>query len=321
MVKITPQERKLRGINSSLKDMTFNNDVKKIRIYLKSLLVKCIEALAENDFQKYNLAESVLNETIVRIGSSVDNFEEFYSNLKSEVAVESLQSLLGVDSISVLSSNNPVEAIIITSEKAKEIRKTWDYVHYSVSKQQLYNYWDIESNYRSFENEDYTVLYNKFFIIIILKEDVSGAYLDTNFTYKLGLDSELDVLEGFVTKNPDLTTPLTITERIVLAENEIDYTADNDFNYISDSLEKGQIYYYNETEAFLVLINDSFYKIFNKKAGKSINFYLQHYQINLKKNVRFLAKFSDYCLGQEGILKEDLIQNEEENVPVNKDGS
>lgn len=321
MVKITPQERKLRGINSSLRDMTFNNDVKKIRIYLKSLLVKCIEALAENDFQKYNLAESVLNETIVRIGSSVDNFEEFYSNLKSEVAVESLQSLLGVDSISVLSSNNPVEAIIITSEKAKEIRKTWDYVHYSVSKQQLYNYWDIESNYRSFENEAYTVLYNKFFIIIILKEDVSGAYLDTNFTYKLGLDSELDVLEGFVTKNPDLTTPLTITERIVLAENEIDYTADNDFNYISDSLEKGQIYYYNETEAFLVLINDSFYKIFNKKAGKSINFYLQHYQINLKKNVRFLAKFSDYCLGQEGILKEDLIQNEEENVPVNKDGS
>ena len=319
MVKNNPQEQKLKTINSSLNRMAYNNDTDKIRIYLKSLLSKCIEALSENDYNKYNLAESVLNEAIVRVGSSIENFEEFYSNLKTEVAIESLEHLLGVDSIPVLASNNPVEAVLITSKKAEEIKKIWDYIHYSVAKKEIYNYIDKEGNYRTFENEAYTVLYNRFFIVIILKEDVSGVNLDTNFNYKLGLDSELDVLEGFVTKNPDLTRPLTITERIILAENEIDYTADNDVDFIADSIEKGLVYYYNESEDFLVLITKDFYKIYNKKAGKTINFYLQHYQINIPKNVRFLAKFSDYCLGSEGLLKEDLLQ-QEEKVSTNEDG-
>lgn len=315
MVKNNPQEQKLKTINSSLNRMAYNNDTDKIRIYLKSLLSKCIEALAENDYNKYNLAESVLNEAIVRVGSSIENFEEFYSNLKNEVAIDFLKQLLEVDSIPILASNNPVEAVLITSKKAEEIKEVWDYIHYSVTKKEIYEYWENEENYKSYENEAYTILINMFFIIIINKADISGSYLDTNFNFKLGLGSELDVLEGFVTKNPDLITPLTITERLVLAEQEVDFTANYDVNFISDSIEKGSVFYYNENEAFLVLITTDFYKIFNKKTGKSINFYLQHYEINLEKNVRFLANFSDYCLGSSGILKEDLLQPEEK-VPT-----
>lgn len=307
MVKNNPQEQKLKKVNSTLWNMAYNKDTDKIRIYLKSLLTKCLEALAENDYNKYNLAESVLNEAIVRVGSSIDNFEEFYSNLKHEVAIEFLKKMLDVDSIPIL-NNNPVEAVLITSKKAEEIKNIWDYIHYSVTKKEIYNYWKREENYKTYENEAYTVLLNLFFIVIIDKSKANGTYLDTHFNFKLGLESEIDVLEGFVTKNPELITPLTIAERLVLAEQEVDFTADNNYNFINWSLEEDTILYYNENKDFLVLINDSAYFILNKRTGKSINFYLQHGQKDIFKTVEFLAKFSDYCLGTEGILKEKEIE-------------
>jgi hypothetical protein len=307
MVKYNLNEQNLKNINSELLLFSYHNDTDKIRKYFKSLLTNCLEALAENDYSKYSIATAVLNEGIIRVGSNIDNFEDFYSNLKNEVAIDFLKKVLQVDDIPVL-TNNPVEAILITPEKAEEIKKIWDYLHYSVTKEQLYNYHKREENYTVVENEAYTVLINAFVIIIINKSDTSGTYLDTNYNFKLGLDSEVDVLKGFVTNEPDLITPLTVSERIFLAEQEVDYSK-FDYKYMYNSLDDDTIYYYNESDDFLVLINEDFYEIINKKTGKSINFFLYHFQDRLSKTIRFLATFSDYCLGSEGRLKEDLLQN------------
>lgn len=310
MANLKPNEIRLNRIDSKLKDSSYNYDVQKVKNYLKALLTKCLEALAENDFQKYNLAESVLNENIVRIGSSIENFEEFYSNLKNEVAIDFLKQLLEVEDISVLAANNPVEAIIITSEKAELIKESWDFIQYSANKQTLYDYIDSMDYYKIFENEAYVVIFEAASVLIMKKETLQGTYLDNNRTFKFGL--ELDVLEGFVTNRPEIVTALTISERLLLAENEPDFSDNYDFNYLEDSLEDKGLTYYNENEAFIVLMNDSLYKIFNKTTGKAFILYLQHYQKNINKTITFLADFSDYCLGLKGRLKEDLLQQKEE---------
>lgn len=309
MANLKPTEKRLNNIHYKLKDSHYKYDVQKVKQYLKALLLKCLEALAKNDFQKYNLAESVLNENIVRIGSSIENFEEFYSNLKNEVAIDFLKTLLGVENISVLGPNNPIEAIIITPKKAELIKESWEFIHYSAAKKTLYNYYSSADYFKVYENEVYTVLVNPVIIVIIDKNKINGTYLDTNYSFKYGL--EFDVLEGFVTNRPELITPLTITERILLAENEADYSSEMAFNYISDSLENDTVIYYNENKAFIVVINDSLYKIINKTTGKSFILYLYHYQKDLKKTINFLADFSDYCLGIEGTLKDFKIVEEE----------
>lgn len=311
MVKNTAHENQLNRINGTLTKFKVNNDTDKIRIYLGTLLTKCLEALAENDYNKYSIAESVLNENLVRIGTNIDNFEEFYFNLKYDVTINFLKKLLDVEDVPILANPNPVEAVIITSEKAKAIKETWEFIHYSTTKKDIYEYWKREENYKAFENEAYTVLIGFYFVIIIDKANANGSYLETNYNFKIGLESELDVLEGFVTNNPDLITALTITERVILAENELDTSGNLEANYLFDSLEEDSIIYYNENESFLVLINDSFYKILNKTTGKSINFYIYHYQKDLNKTIKFLATFSDYCLGSSGTLKDFKIIEDE----------
>lgn len=308
MVNLKPNEIRLNNIDSKLKT-SYKYDSIKVKKYLKALLTKCLEALAEEDYTKYNLAEAVLNENIVRIGSSLENFEEFYSNLKNEVAIDFIKQLLGTDNISVLAANNPVEAIIITPEKAKLIKETWEFIHYSVAKQEIYNYLDSMDYYKIFENEAYTVIFNVASTIIIDKKNLTGNYLDSNYRFKFG--AELDVLEGFVTNRPELITALTISERILLAENEPDFSNDLDFKYIEESVEEG-LAYYNENESFIVVMNDSLYKIFNKSTGKAFILYYIVGQEDVNKNIRFLADFSDYCLGVKGTLNKDVRQQEEE---------
>ena len=196
-----------------------------------------------------------------------------------------LKKVLKVDDVPIL-TNNPVEAILITSEKAEEIKKIWDYIHYSVTKKELYEYHNMEGNYTVIENEAYTVLINAYVIVIINKSDTSGTYLDTNYNFKLGLNSKIDVLKGFVTDEPDLIKPLTMAERIFLAEQQVDYT---EFNYkdINESLEEGSISYYNENDDFLVLINESFYNIVNKKTGKLLVSFQNIFRTILLKLLRF----------------------------------
>lgn len=333
MANLKPNEKRLNNITSELKT-SYKYDLIKVKKYLKALLLKCLEALAEEDYDKYNLAEAVLNENIVRIGSNIENFEEFYSNLKNEVAIDFLKQLLGTDNISVLAANNPVEAVIITPEKAELIKESWEFIQYSAAKKNLYNYYNSEDYFKVYENEVYTVLVNPVIIVIIDKNKINGTYLDNNYSFKYGL--EFDVLEAFVTNRPELITPLTITERMVLAENEADYSSEMAFNYISDSLENDSVIYYNENKAFIVIINDSLYKIINKTTGKSFILYLYHYQKDLKKTIKFLADFSDYCLKNEGTLKDFKIieeevvivdpteknveNNVEENVPTEEEG-
>lgn len=308
MVNLKPNEIRLNNIDSKLKT-SYRYDSIKVKKYLKALLTKCLEALAEEDYTKYNLAESVLNENIVRIGSNLENFEEFYSNLKNEVAIDFLKQLLGTDNISVLAANNPVEAIIITPEKAKLIKETFEFIQYSVAKQEIYNYLDSMDYYKIFENEAYTVIFNVASTIIIDKKNLTGNYLDSNYRFKFG--AELDVLEGFVTNRPELITALTISERILLAENEPDFSNDLDFKYIEESVEEG-LAYYNENDYFIVVMNDSLYKIFNKSTGKAFILYYIVGQEDVNKSIRFLADFSDYCLGVKGTLNKDVKQQEEE---------
>ena len=183
MANLKPNERRLKNIDSKLRTSYYKYDVKKVKLYFKALLFKCLEALAEQDFQKYNLAESVLNENIVRIGSSIENFEEFYSNLKNEVAIDFLKQLLEVDSISVLASNNPIEAIIITPEKAELILKSWEYIQYVGVKKELYNYMDSEKYYKLFENEGYTVLVNGYECIISSKTGIEAKTIRVNHIF------------------------------------------------------------------------------------------------------------------------------------------
>ena len=296
MANLKPNERRLNRIDSKLKT-SYRYDSVKVKKYLKALLLKCLEALAEKDYSKYNLAEAVLNENIVRIGSSIENFEEFYSNLKNEVAIDFLKQLLEEENISVLASNNPVEAIIITPEKAEAIKETWEYIHYSATKKEIYNYLDSMEYYKIFENEVYTVIFNVAYTLIIDKRNLTGSYLDSNYRFKYG--AELDVLEGFVTNRPELITALTVTERIVLAENEPDFSNDLNFKYIEESVEEG-LAYYNENDFFIVVMNDSLYKIFNKATGKAFILYYVALQEDINKSIRFLADFSDYCLGVKG---------------------
>lgn len=308
MANLKPNEVRLNNIDSKLKT-SYRYDSIKVKKYLKALLTKCLEALAEEDYTKYNLAESVLNENIVRIGSSLENFEEFYSNLKNEVAIDFIKQLLGTDNISVLAANNPVEAIIITPEKAKLIKETFEFIQYSVAKQEIYNYLDSMDYYKIFENEAYTVIFNVAYTMIIDKKNLTGNYLDSNYRFKFG--AELDVLEGFVTNRPELITALTISERILLAENEPDFSNDLDFKYIEESVEEG-LAYYNENDYFIVVMNDSLYKIFNKSTGKAFILYYIVGQEDVNKSIRFLADFSDYCLGVKGTLNKDVRQQEEE---------
>lgn len=334
MVNLKPNEVRLNNIDSKLRT-SYRYDSIKVKKYLKALLTKCLEALAEEDYNKYNLAESVLNENIVRIGSSLENFEEFYSNLKNEVAIDFLKQLLGTDNISVLAANNPVEAIIITPEKAKLIKETFEFIQYSAAKKEIYNYLDSMDYYKIFENEAYTVIFNVASTIIIDKKNLTGSYLDSNYRFKFG--AELDVLEGFVTNRPELITALTISERILLAENEPDFSNDLDFKYIEESVDEEGLADYNENESFIVVMNDSLYKIFNKATGKAFILYYIVGQEDVNKSIRFLADFSDYCLGVKGTLNKDVRQQEEEvlidpteepvenhveeNVPTNEKGA
>ena len=311
MANLKPNERRLINIDSKLKT-SYRYDSVKVKKYLKALLLKCLEALAEKDYSKYNLAEAVLNENIVRIGSSIENFEEFYSNLKNEVTIDFLKQLLEEENISVLASNNPVEAIIITPEKAEAIKETWEYIQYSATKKEIYNYLDSMAYYKIFENEVYTVIFNVAYTLIIDKRNLTGSYLDSNYRFKYG--AELDVLEGFVTNRPDLITALTVTERIVLAENEPDFSNDLNFKYIEESVEEG-LAYYNENDFFIVVMNDSLYKVFNKATGKAFILYYVALQEDINKSIRFLADFSDYCLGVKGTLNKEILQHEEE-VPI-----
>ena len=77
MANLKPNERRLNRIDSKLKT-SYRYDSVKVKKYLKALLLKCLEALAEKDYSKYNLAEAVLNENIVIIGSTIENFEQFF---------------------------------------------------------------------------------------------------------------------------------------------------------------------------------------------------------------------------------------------------
>lgn len=336
MANLKPNEIRLNKINHELKvkGSYYKYDVQKVKAYLKTLLLKCLEALAEEDYTKYNLAESVLNENIVRIGTNIENFEEFYSALKNEVAIDFLKTLLGVENISVLAANNPVEAVIITPEKAKLIKESWEFIQYSATKKEVYNYINSMDYYKIFENEAYTVIFDVASVLIIHKEGCSGSYLDNNSSFKYGL--ELDVLEAFVTNRPELITALTITERLVLAENEPDFSNDLDFKYIEESVEEEGLAYYNENEAFIVVMNSYLYKIYSKATGKAFILYYVHGQDNINKTINFLADFSDYCLGVKGTINKDLLQLEEEvlidpteenvendveeNVPINEEG-
>ena len=310
MANLKPNEKRLYKIDSNLKDSSYNYDVQKVKVYLTALLTKCLEALAEKDYNKYNLAEAVLNENIVRIGSSIENFEEFYSALKNEVAISFLKQLLGTDNISVLAANNPIEAVIITPEQAELIKESWEFIQYSATKKQIYNYTKSLDYYKIFENEAYTVIFDVASVLIILKEGLSGSYLDTNSSFKFGL--ELDVLEAFVTNRPEVITALTITERLVLAENEPDFSNDLDFKYIEESVEEEGLAYYNENEAFIVVMNSYLYKIYSKATGKAFILYYVHGQDNINKTISFLADFSDYCLGVKGTINKEILQQEEE---------
>ena len=309
MANLKPNEKRLKNIVSKLKT-SYKYDSIKVKKYLKALLLKCLEALAEKDYSKYNLAEAVLNENIVRIGSSIKNFEEFYSALKNEVAISFLKQLLGTDNISVLAANNPIEAVIITPEQAELIKESWEFIQYSATKKQIYNYTKSLDYYKIFENEAYTVIFDVASVLIIHKEGLSGSYLDTNSSFKYGL--ELDVLEAFVTGRPEIVTALTLTERLVLAENEPDFSNDLDFKYIEESVEEEGLAYYNENDSFIVVMNNSLYKIYNKATGKAFILYYIHYQDNINKTISFLADFSDYCLGVKGTINKEILQQEEE---------
>ena len=336
MANLKPNEVRLKKIDSELKTSYYKYDVQKVKKYLKALLTKCLEALAEQDFQKYNLAESVLYENIVRIGSSIENFEEFYSTLKNEVAIDFLKQLLGVENISVLGPNNPIEAIIITPEKAKLIVESWEYIQYLGVKKELYNYMDSEQYYKLFENEGYTILVNGYECIISSKTGIEATDLDSaNFKFNY----ELDVLEAFVTNRPELITPLTITERIVIAERTEKYEEklegplmEGDLNF----LDYEDILYKAENDSFLVIVHEDYYIIHNKATGRKFLLYLYRYRKATAKTIEFLKVFSSYCLGLAGSFKEyvptekepvidpteENVENHvEENVPTNEEGA
>lgn len=331
MANLKPNERRLKNIDSKLRTSYYKYDVQKVRAYFKALLFKCLEALAEEDYSKYNLAEAVLNENIVRIGSNIENFEEFYSNLKNEVAIDFLKQLLGTDNISVLAANNPVEAVILTPEKAKAILKSWEYIQYLGVKKELYNYMDSERYYRLFENEGYTVLVNGYECIISSKTGIEATDLDSaNFKFNY----ELDVLEGFVTNRPELLTPLTITERIIIAERTEKYEeklevplAEGDLNF----LDYEDILYKAENDSFLVIVHEDYYIIHSKATGRKFLLYIYRYRKATAKTIDFLKVFSSYCLGLAGSFKEyvptekEVVldpteENVEENLPTNEEG-
>lgn len=331
MANLKPTEKRLKNIDSKLRTSYYKYDVQKVRAYFKALLFKCLEALAEEDYSKYNLAEAVLNENIVRIGSNIENFEEFYSNLKNEVAIDFLKQLLGTDNISVLAANNPVEAVILTPEKAKAILKSWEYIQYLGVKKELYNYMDSERYYRLFENEGYTVLVNGYECIISSKTGIEATDLDSaNFKFNY----ELDVLEGFVTNRPELLTPLTITERIIIAERTEKYEeklevplAEGDLNF----LDYEDILYKAENDSFLVIVHEDYYIIHSKATGRKFLLYIYRYRKATAKTIDFLKVFSSYCLGLAGSFKEyvptekEVVldpteENVEENLPTNEEG-
>lgn len=334
MANLKPNEKRIRNIDSKLKT-SYKYDSIKVKNYLKALLIKCLEALAEQDFQKYNLAEAVLNENIVRIGSNIENFEEFYSNLKNEVAIEFLKQMLGTDNISVLAANNPVEAIIITPEKAKLIKESWEYIQYLGIKKELYNYISSEKYYRLFENEGYTVIVNNFECIISSKTGIEATDLDSaNFKFNY----ELDVLEAFVTNRPELLTPLTITERIIIAERTEKYEeklqvplTEGNLNF----LDYEDILYKAENDSFLVIVHEDYYIIHNKATGRKFLLYIYRFRKATAKTIEFLKVFSSYCLGLAGSFKEyvptekepvidpteeNVENNVEEDVPINEEG-
>ena len=60
-----------------------------------------------------------------------------------------------------------------------------------------------------------------------------------------------------------------------------------------------------------VVMNDSLYKIVNKATGKAFILYYVALQEDINKSIRFLADFSDYCLGVKGTLNKEILQHEE----------
>ena len=188
-----------------------------------------------------------------------------------------------------------------------------------------------EDYYKVFENGAYTVLVNTYSCYIISKEGIVGTNLDSAM-YKFNY--ELDVIEGFVTNKPELITALTLTERILIAEKTSEYAEKMDTMFLEGNynyMDFEDLVYKAENNSFLVVIDNFQYVIVNKTTGRKFMLYLEGIREDISKTIEFLKEFSNYCLGLEGTVKEDLSTEEEpvetdpekiveETVPTNEEG-
>ena len=74
-----------------------NFNPSEVESYLLALLDKCLEATAQKDFLTLGNVEDLLNKSLIILGSKIQNFNLFYSNLRLKAVTKFLAKYIEVN--------------------------------------------------------------------------------------------------------------------------------------------------------------------------------------------------------------------------------
>ena len=257
--------------------------------YLLALLDKCLEATAQKDFLTLGNVEDLLNKSLIILGSKIQNFNLFYSNLRLKAVTKFLAKYIEVNESEAFTFLTVLPEFV-TLEEAKLIEDVKDFEEFKYSKRQLSYKEDL------FKNEDYSVFYDGDMITILKK----GTDVNINFECWEG---DISILEEFVTSAPSSNNPKfevisimnSIKKSLKYEKLEKMYTYIMEFFHDNTwfNFEEHNILYFKENPKYMVAVTDqSLIVIFDKNTGNYITF--SNISWNLKN---YLYSFLDYCLG------------------------
>jgi len=297
--KLTKEEE----LQIKLKQKLYKFNPSETESYLLALLEKCLEATAEKDYLTLGNVEDLLNKSLIILGSKIENFNLFYSNLRLKAAIKFLAKYIEANESEAFNFLTVLPEFV-TVEEAKLMKDVKDFQEWEYSKGHL-NYTE-----ELFQNEEYTVFYNGD-MITVLK---NGTDVNINFE---SWEGDISLLGKFVTSeaadNPkneviSIHNSIKASFRMEKIEKMYGYIMEFFLNDTYFNFEEHNILYFKENTDFIVVVTDqSLLVIFEKNTGKYNTF------ANITWNLKnYLYSFLDYCLGvptEEAIVPETTVQD------------
>ena len=179
-------------IEKELTNQIKNFTIEETESYLELLLIKCLEAVEDDDLLIYGSIEKILNDSLTIFTSKFRFFNILYNSIKLRVANKFLKKYFKNNSVSVLENVN-INDSFLTFEKAEEIIKAENYMNYLEAKNNVLNNYNPNTIY---SNDKYCYLHNE------------GKLIDKEKGFNVFIDvfENLELLNAFITKDsPSLT--------------------------------------------------------------------------------------------------------------------